>query len=339
MTPPPFPAANLAAKAQLYPAPKRLQPWDALPAQGHYLPDAKLWSHEIDFWGGDLASTQAKLGYIQNLGADVLYLNPIHLAYTNHKYDALDYLALSPEFGSRDDFRPLAETTHAHGMKLVLDGVFKHMGRNSPGFQAAQADANSAVCDWFVFGDAYPDTARLATTLPDPAQRRLAQLLQFTLPGAPNLYHGSGLGMAGGDDPEMRAPMRWDLVDDDNPDLAWTRQLTALRKTQRALRVGNLRAITSHRLLAFERRTDRVADSVFMIANPGPGPTEITKTVLTGNSRLMNPFPMIDLLGTATTPVRVHCGLLSVSAPAGGVLVLQPEVQPAGAYTSYKRVP
>ena len=40
------------------------------------------------------------------------------------------------------------------------------------------------------------------------------------------------------DDPEMRAPTRWDQVTEDNPDLQWTRQLIALRKAQRALRVG-----------------------------------------------------------------------------------------------------
>jgi cyclomaltodextrinase len=56
------------------------------------------------------------------------------------------------------------------------------------------------------------DTPRLATTCPMRAQRRLAQVLQFTLPGSPNLYYGSEVGMTGGDDPEMRAPMRWDLV-------------------------------------------------------------------------------------------------------------------------------
>jgi glycosidase len=42
------------------------------------------------------------------LGADVLYLNPIHLAYTNHKYDALDFQQVSPEYGTRDDFKRLA---------------------------------------------------------------------------------------------------------------------------------------------------------------------------------------------------------------------------------------
>ena len=65
------------------------------------------------------------------LGADVLYLNPIHLAYTNHKYDALDFKQISPEFGTREDLDALIGDVHRQGMKLVLDGVFNHMGRNS----------------------------------------------------------------------------------------------------------------------------------------------------------------------------------------------------------------
>ena len=60
---------------------------------------------------------------------------------------------------------------------------------------------------------------------------------------------------------------------------------------------------------------------------------------MTGNSRLMNSFLMLDLLGTATEPVHIHCGLLTVTVPAHGFLVLQPEVRPAGGYSSYKRVP
>jgi glycosidase len=143
--------------------------------------------------------------------------------------------------------------------------------------------------------------------------------------------------MAGGDDPEMRAPMRWDRVTEDNPELQWTRQLIALRKAQRALRVGNLRAITSHRLLAFERHTDRVQDTVLVITNPSDD--AITETVMTGNSRLMNPFRLLDLLGTAADPVQVFCGMVTVTVPAHGFLVLQPEVMPAGGYSSYKRVP
>ena len=59
------PSANLAAKRHLYPAPKTLRAWDELPRKGRYLDSHKLWSHEIDFWGGDLASTAANLGHVQ----------------------------------------------------------------------------------------------------------------------------------------------------------------------------------------------------------------------------------------------------------------------------------
>lgn len=471
------PSADLAAKAALYAAPRRLRRWDEPPRSGPWLAAERVWRHEIDFWGGDLASATGRLDHLQSLGVDVVYLNPIHQAWTNHKYDALDYQRLSPEYGTADDFRRLADAVHGRGMKLVLDGVFNHMGRRAPLFREAAADPAGRRRDWFVFGDAYPggarswcgaenlpelnlehpavreaiygaadspvrrwlrdgadgwrldvavdigfryldelraaahaerpgslvlgevacypaqwlrsldavlhftlrrilllacsgeldaatagrmidrlvadcgidamlrswiyldnhDTPRLASALPEPRQRRLAQLLQFTLPGSVNLYYGSELGMAGGADPENRAPMRWDLAVDDNPELAWTRSLAALRRRCRALRVGGYRRVTSHRLLAFERHTDRVADSVIVIANPGP--IALTETVMPGNSCLMNPFPMHDLLGGAGAPVAVQAGLLTVTVPAYGGLVLQPDTRAVDGYSAYKRVP
>ena len=97
--------------------------------------------------------------------------------------------------------------------------------------------------------------------------RRLAQVLQFTLPGSPNLYYGSEVGMTGGDDPEMRAPMRWDLVSSDNPELVWIKQLIALRKENRALRIGNFRLIEAERILAFERYTERALATLAVIIN------------------------------------------------------------------------
>lgn len=471
------PPQDLAAKRHLYPAPKRLRQWHELPAAGRYLEDQKLWSHEIDFWGGDLQSLAGRLPYVRQLGADVLYLNPIHLAYTNHKYDALDYQQVSPEFGTRDDVKRLADQVHAHGMKLVLDGVFNHMGRNSPLFQQALADPASPHRGWFVFGaqftggarawwnaenlpelnlenpavreylyegrdsvvrswlrdgadgwrldvaydigfrfleeltraahaekpgslvigeianyprDWYPsvdavlmftlrrivigaaagsiapassarmlqrmvsdtgienllkswvfldnhDSARLATVLPDRARRRLAQVLQFTLPGAPNLYYGGELEMAGGDDPEMRAPMRWDLVRDDHEPLAWTRRLIALRKQHRALRVGNFRLAEATRLLAFERYTDRAADTVIVLANPSA--EAVRETVLLANSKLMDGSMLVDLLGTAVGELsRITASMLHITVPAHGVLVLKPDVAPPGGYSNYKRV-
>ena len=475
------PPAKLEQKKSLYPAPKKLRAWTETPQRGTYLPEVKVWSHEIDFWGGDLQSLSTKIDYIQSLGADVLYLNPIHLGYTNHKYDALDYNAISPEFGTRADVKKLTTDVHKRGMKIVLDGVFNHMGRNSEMFKSAQNDPKSPYRDWFYFGKEfaggarswalaenlpelnlenpkvadyvyagpnsvvrgylrdgidgwrldvafdigfkhltaltkaahaekpgslvvgeianYPkewfpsvdavmnftlrqimiktaqgsidpqtssamitriideagiepmlkswmyldnhDTFRIATVLPDVSQQRLAQVLQFTLPGAANLYYGSELGMTGGDDPEMRAPMRWDLVRDDNVSLVWTKSLIALRKQHRALRVGNYRTITAGKLLAFERYTDKVEDSIITLINPSK--VDVTETVMVPNSKLMNDCKMITLLSSALpqakqTQVQINTSLLTVTVPAGGFLVLKPEIKPAGGYSSYKRV-
>ncbi len=148
-----------------------------------------------------------------------------------------------------------------------------------------EADFEHILKSWIFLEN--HDTARLANAVPDPDARRLAQVLQFTLPGAPNLYYGCEVGMVGGDDPEMRAPMRWDLVTEDNPTLAWTRQLIDLHQTHRALRVGQFRTLTTDRLIGYERHTDRIADSVFVLANPCS--EEVTEWVQLPNSKLMNP--------------------------------------------------
>ena len=471
------PAADLAAKAHLYPAPKRLRGWDEEPRAGQYLPEHKLWSHEIDFWGGDLQSLRTRLDHVQSLGADVLYLNPICGAYTNHKYDALDYRAVSPEYGTRADVTALADAVHAQGGRLVLDGVFNHMGRNSPRFRAAESDPASPYRDWFVFDPALPggarawwraenlpelnlenpavradlwgdedsvvrgwlrdgvdgwrldvafdigfayldeltraahaqkpgslvvgeianypsewfpsvdavmhftlrhliihfasgrldrdtfarmfermhadcgienllrswiyldnhDTPRLATVLPDAAQRRLAQVLQFTLPGAPNLYYGSEIDLAGGDDPEMRGPMRWDIVDAGHPTLDFTRRLGALRRSRRALRIGDWRPVIGQSLLAFERHTDRAGDTVIVVLNPGDTPVE--ETLLVTNAKMMDSTRLVDLLGTLPEPPpMLRSSLLTLKLPARGVAVLGVDTSPLGGYTNYKRV-
>ncbi|MBT9488906.1 MAG: glycoside hydrolase family 13 protein [Rubrivivax sp.] len=473
------PPADLAAKRHLYPAPKTLRPWAEVPEPGPYLPDQKLAAHELHFWGGDLASATTRLDHIQALGADVLYLNPIHLAYTNHKYDAFDFKAISPEYGTRSDFKRLAADAHRRGLKVVLDGVFNHMGRNAPIFQDALADPKSRWRPWFaigpqfeggarawtgfqnlpelnlenpavrrhLWGDAdsvvrgylrdgadgwrldtayelghaylreltnaahrekpgslvvgeivnYPgqwlrsmdavmnftlreivlgmargdiapgaagrmterlvkdagiepllkswvvidnhDIPRIATQLPDVAQRRLVQALQFTLPGAPNLYYGAEVGMIGGADPANRGPMRWDLVRDHNPELAWVRQLVALRKAHRALRVGDFRLVESQQLLAFERHTDRVLESRIVVANPGH--TTVRERLLVANPHLMDDTPMVDVLGLLATPPAVGFGpgFITVELPPQGVVVLQPRPKALGGYSRYKRVP
>ena len=168
------PSANLAAKKHLYPAPKVLHDWHEVPRRGVDLPDQKLNSQELAFWGGDLQSARSRLDHVQQLGATAVYLNPIHLAYTNHKYDSADYLEVSPEYGSRADLRMLVGDAHARGLKVVLDGVFNHVGRRHHAFQAALASEHSPYRSWFFIGSEYPNGYRGwadVANLPDVAEQ------------------------------------------------------------------------------------------------------------------------------------------------------------------------
>ena len=123
-----------ASRAALYAAPRRLRPWTAQPEKGKFVPEAKVWGHELDFWGGTLAGVTSHLDYIHGLGANVLYLNPIFLSLTNHKYDTTDYFQVDPQFGTREDFAKLCAEAHRRGMRVVLDGVLNHVGERNPWF-------------------------------------------------------------------------------------------------------------------------------------------------------------------------------------------------------------
>jgi glycosidase len=183
------------------------------------------------------------------------------------------------------------------------------------------------------------DIPRIATQIPREPLRRLVQTLQFTLPGAPNIYYGSEVGMTGGSDPENRGPMRWELVSDDNPELAWIRKLIALRKEHRALRVGNFRLVESDRLFAFERYTDRALETVIVLTNPSA--STLTERVLIANSSLMDDTPMVDVLAPADSPFvcTVQAAFLTVTMQPETVLVLAPRERSLGGYSRYKRVP
>ncbi|WP_300545102.1 glycoside hydrolase family 13 protein [Maricaulis sp.] len=149
------PSNDIDSKRHLYAPPRTLEAWSEQPAQGEPVPGEIVWSHELAFWGGDLDSVRRQAGYLDALGVDVVYLNPIHLAPTNHKYDAIDLTEISPEYGTRADLRALADTLHANRMRLVLDGVFNHVGVRSHWFVDAQSSPDSPYRDWFHFGEDY----------------------------------------------------------------------------------------------------------------------------------------------------------------------------------------
>lgn len=148
--------AGSAERAKVIQAPRVQKSWQELPVPGHKLEGQGVWSHELEFWGGDIHGVQSKLDYIKSVGADVVYLTPIFEAFTNHKYDTSDYRKIDPAFGTQADLKALTVATHSKKMKIVLDGVFNHIGRHSPLFSQALANPKSAKRDWFLIGDQYP---------------------------------------------------------------------------------------------------------------------------------------------------------------------------------------
>jgi glycosidase len=475
------PGGDRAARASLYAAPRRLRDWKETPTKGQFLPEAKVWSHEVDFWGGTLASLRTRLDHLASMSAEVLYLNPLFDAPTNHKYDTADYLQVAPEYGTREELLAVAAEVHDRGMRIVLDGVFNHVGSRFARFVEAHGNAKSPWRDWFLFGPEHPlgyrawadvpnlpdlalenpvvrdflwrgrdsvvrswlaagidgwrldvasdlgpeylrelteaaheekpgslvvgeiwnypagwdgsldgilslfartaifalvkgevdgpatarrlarcvldagtefllrcwtvldnhDTERLAHVLPDPAARRLAWILWATLPGSPNLYYGSEVGMSGGADPENRAPMRWDLVERAPADgeLAFLRRLLAARRDSRSLRVGDARFLDTARALGFLRLTDRPLETTLVLVNPSAEPA--VECVPMPDGRLMAGTRFRDAIGLAGShPVEaeVHSGHLRVTVPPRTGLVMTMVPPADGGHSPYKRM-
>lgn len=129
-----------------------------------YIKNAKGEVIRWDFQGGNLLGIMKKIPYLKDLGVNAIYLNPIFEADSNHRYDTGDYLAIDGILGDEIEFKELVERLHENGMRLVLDGVFNHVGRNSRYFNengqygkeiGASQNKNSPYYHWFTFTE-YP---------------------------------------------------------------------------------------------------------------------------------------------------------------------------------------
>jgi glycosidase len=103
-----------------------------------------------DFFGGDLRGVIDHLDYVQDLGAEAVYLTPIFTAYSNHKYDTVDYQSVDAMFGDEHVLRELIDELHHRGMRLIMDAVLNHVGTEHPWFQAAQRNERP-YRDFFTF--------------------------------------------------------------------------------------------------------------------------------------------------------------------------------------------
>ena len=127
-----------------------------------YLPDRNGQILNNDFYGGNLMGIVQKLPYIKDMGAGIIYLNPVFMAYSNHRYDTADYKKIDPLLGTEEDFKILCQEAHKLDIKIILDGVFSHTGSNSIYFDIKNIFGNGAVSnpdspyrEWYQFEE-YP---------------------------------------------------------------------------------------------------------------------------------------------------------------------------------------
>lgn len=103
-----------------------------------------------DFYGGDLPGITEKLPYLKELGITGIYMTPIFLSDSNHKYNTFDYETIDPDFGTEEDMIRLVETAHSLGIRVMVDAVFNHCGLQfAPWQDVMEKGAASPYYDWF----------------------------------------------------------------------------------------------------------------------------------------------------------------------------------------------
>ncbi|MDE6001085.1 MAG: glycoside hydrolase family 13 protein, partial [Clostridia bacterium] len=118
------------------------------------------WNGKINrhsFTGGDFDGIASKLAYLKETGFNVIYLTPVFLSESNHKYNVRDYLKADPQFGGNEKLLKLISSAHGCGIKLIVDCVFNHCDRRHEYFKDVEEKGRaSKYYDWFMIDGDFP---------------------------------------------------------------------------------------------------------------------------------------------------------------------------------------
>ncbi len=129
------------AKSDHVDKPAGLESWDSPPTVHGYK-------------GGDLWGVIERLDWVQDLGCNALYLNPIFQSASNHRYHTHDYYRVDPLLGGDEAFDELLKECRSRGLRVILDGVFNHASRGFFQFNdLLENGPQSPWIDWFVVED------------------------------------------------------------------------------------------------------------------------------------------------------------------------------------------
>ncbi len=105
-------------------------------------------------FGGSLRGILEHAGDLEELGVGAVQLTPIFAAPSNHKYDTTDFYRIDPAFGDETDLRALVDGLHRRGIRVILDGVFNHVGAGfAPFADALSRGEASPYRGWFTWRD------------------------------------------------------------------------------------------------------------------------------------------------------------------------------------------
>ena len=148
----------------------------------HVYPLGFAGAHPAGREDGRLRRLTAWLDYAVELGASGLLLGPVFASET-HGYDTVDHFRVDPRLGDDADFDALVAAAHDRGLRVLLDGVFNHVGRGHPAFQAVLAQGRDApTASWFRLDLA----GRAAGDPSTPTSRATARSSRSTTPSRPS---------------------------------------------------------------------------------------------------------------------------------------------------------
>lgn len=145
-----FPDSFASGRRYLEKTGKRIQvPLEAMEKRNDFEKTERV-TYSLSNLGGTLCGVMDNLDYLSDLGINCIYLNPIFLANSYHKYDTIDYLMVDPCFGTLESLKSLVTACHKRDMHVLLDGVFNHCGSYFFAFQDVLAKGDgSRYYDWF----------------------------------------------------------------------------------------------------------------------------------------------------------------------------------------------
>ncbi len=98
---------------------------------------------------GDLNGITSRLDYIQELGADAIWITPVLKSPTYHKYDVIDYREIDPECGTLEDYKRLISEAHKRGIKIIMDFVVNHTSDQHPWFLEAKKGKDNPYRNYY----------------------------------------------------------------------------------------------------------------------------------------------------------------------------------------------